>query len=858
MKRADGFHYLEDYKPPSFFTPKAYIEFDLGKNETLVKAQYEVEKNKDISEDSFFLNGEEMELVSVSINGKTLDSKDYEVLKEGLNIKSLPGEDKFKLEIVNKIDPSKNTALDGLYVSGNILCTQNEPEGFRRITYSVDRPDNMMSMKVKLTGDKKEFPFMLANGNLVDSGSDADMHWCVWEDPFPKPCYLFAIVAGNLEEVSDEYTTGTGRKIDIKFYCDPGNGSKCLFAIESLKKSMKWDEVRFGLEYDLDLYMVVAVDSFNMGAMENKGLNIFNSALVLANKETATDLDFHRIESVIGHEYFHNWSGNRVTLKNWFQLTLKEGLTVFRDQEFSADLNDRAVERIDMVKMLKNRQFPEDAGPLSHPIRPSRYKEMNNFYTATVYEKGAEIVRMLYVTLGKEKFRAAMDVYFKKYDGQAITTEDFFEVVCEQEPKLKSSNFKNWYHEKGTPVVKIIETLDEAKEELSVKVSIQSHEGVSFAMPIKASFYDDLGTEVKTDFSDNVLFFDGREQTFLIKNLRKGYTSSYFEGFSSPVIYSVESENRDLYKNIKFCQDNFNRYFAIKSLVKDQVFNEKTDDFTTCFGELLKEENLTSLMKSFLLEAPSFEDLTEGMSSFNPQSILLKKDSYMSNIGNSLGSLFMDYLASQETAKYEYSLKQKGDRALATCLLNYLLYSSEYREAAEEMLSKRYFESDNMADAYASFFLSQAHQVEKSEEISKDFFEKNSGNVLTTQKWIQGRLAVPALGLVKSRIDEIESSAFYDSKVPNFVRSVWGVFAKNHHVFHSPAGEGYVLLLDAIKKIDKINPQMASGLMKSFQVAAVLEADVKKPMTDLIKTFAEGENFSHNLMETYSSVKSVM
>lgn len=853
MKRADGFHYLEDYTPPAYLTPKAFIEFDLDKKNTLVTSTYDVTKN---AEGPLFLNGKEMELVSVEIDGVTLTGKDFVVTDEGLTINSVPNKKEFNLKISNKINPEKNTALDGLYVSGDILCTQNEPEGFRRITYSIDRPDNMMSIRVRLKGNKSDFPFMLANGNLVDSGVDGEAHWCDWEDPFPKPCYLFAIVAGELEEVVDTYTTGTGRKIDIKFYCDPGNGSKCLFAIESLKKSMKWDEVRFGLEYDLDLYMVVAVDSFNMGAMENKGLNIFNSALVLANKDTATDLDFHRIESVIGHEYFHNWSGNRVTLKNWFQLTLKEGLTVFRDQEFSADLNDRAVERIDMVKSLKGRQFPEDAGPLSHPIRPEKYKEMNNFYTATVYEKGAEIIRMLFVILGKERFRKAMDVYFKRFDGQAITTEDFFAVVCEEEPSLKDTFFKSWYSEKGTPKVEITEGHDEAKEELNINVKIQSHPDVEgFAMPIKSSFYDDLGTKIKTDFENDVMMFDGKEQDFKVKGLKGGYTSSYFEGFSSPVIYNINAQKRNLYNNIKFEDDNFNRYFSLKKLTKNQVFEEKNDQYLDCFIDILKEEKTTVLMKSLLLEAPSFEDLIEGMDTFNPQTVLLKKDSFMSHVGNSLGSEFLNYLDSVKNEKFEYSLTQKGNRALNSCLVNYLLYSSDFREEGEKYLEDKYFSSDNMTDAFSSFLLAQAHQVGKAEEISADFFEKNSGNILTTQKWVQGRLAVPALGLVKSRIDEIESSAFYDSKVPNFVRSVWGVFARNHYVFHSPNGEGYSLLLSAIKKIDKINPQMASALMKSFQVGAVLDQESKSQMSNLVKTFADGENFSHNLKETYNSVK---
>ncbi|MGZ3857443.1 MAG: aminopeptidase N, partial [Bacteriovorax sp.] len=490
---------LSEYKKPNFIVETIDLVVHLDNAATLVQSKMKM-KRFDHEVAPLVLNGEELTLKSVALNGKQLGSGDYQIEGELLTIKDVPSE--FTLEIENVINPEANKTLDGLYKSGSIFCTQNEPEGFRRITYYVDRPDNMAKFTTKIIADKKLYPVLLSNGNPIARGDlEGGLHYVTWEDPFKKPSYLYALVAGDLGSIKDTYKTKSGRTVALEIYCDKGNEDKCHHAMESLKKSMKWDEDRFGLEYDLDIYMIVAVDAFNMGAMENKGLNIFNSAYVLANPKTATDANFYGIESVIGHEYFHNWTGNRVTCRDWFQLTLKEGLTVFRDQEFSADMNSRNVERIQSVMALRAAQFAEDAGPTSHPIKPSTYIEINNFYTATVYEKGAEVIRMIQTLLGVDGFRRGMDKYFELFDGQAVRTEDFIHAMSVANNNFDFTQFKNWYSQNGTPKVLASTSYDTAKKQF--KLTIEQHlpentipGALPFHIPFKVGLVGSNGSDI--------------------------------------------------------------------------------------------------------------------------------------------------------------------------------------------------------------------------------------------------------------------------------------------------------------------------------------------------------------------------
>lgn len=482
---------LENYSPSPFFITEVFLTFDLYEHQSNVRSVLKISRNPEFDGPSaeLVLDGQDLKLLSLKLDGEILTKDKYSLTPEKLYISV--SKQNFSIEIETEINPSANTALQGLYKSGNIFCTQNEPEGFRRITYFLDRPDIMAKYKTKIIADKKQFPVLLSNGNLVDSGDlDNGRHFVEWHDPFNKPSYLFALVAGDLGLLKDNFVTRSNRTIDLRIYSDKGNEDKCKFAMESLKKAMKWDEETFGLEYDLDIYMIVAVDAFNMGAMENKGLNIFNSSAVLANPEIATDDNYHRIESIVAHEYFHNWTGNRVTCRDWFQLTLKEGLTVYRDQEFSADLHSRPVQRIRDVQSLKERQFPEDDGPTSHPIRPSSYMEINNFYTATVYEKGAEVIRMIKTLVGTDGFRKGMDKYFELYDGKAVTTEDFV-YAMESANNLDLTLFKNWYSQSGTPKIKLDTTFDPVAKTLGITIFQMSP--VMLHFPLKIGLLDEKG-----------------------------------------------------------------------------------------------------------------------------------------------------------------------------------------------------------------------------------------------------------------------------------------------------------------------------------------------------------------------------
>lgn len=862
QKRSDGFYYLEDYKEPGFFTPEADLNFILDKDSTEVTTKYKVNRNPNLREESLFFHGLNLEFQEGQINGKILTAADFVLSEKGIEITNLPDQNSFEIVLKNKISPLKNTALEGLYVSDKMLCTQNEPEGFRRITYAVDRPDNMIKFKVRLEGSKKDYPFLLSNGNLIESGElDGDRHWCQWEDPFPKPSYLFAIVAGNFDKVSDAYTTGSGRKVDIHFYSDPGDGPKCEYALESLKRAMKWDEDRFGLEYDLDLYMVVAASSFNMGAMENKGLNVFNSALVLADPNTATDDDYHRIESVIGHEYFHNWTGNRVTLKNWFQLTLKEGLTVFRDQEFSADLNDRDIERLDMVDMLRMRQFPEDAGPLSHPIRPEKYSEMNNFYTATVYEKGAEVIRMIHSLLGEENFQSAMKTYFKNYDGKSITTEDFLSVMFETMPDVSLNQFVKWYSESGTPSVNVTEHYDSQNRILKLKITqknLKSSEPM--LIPMKLNIYHESGSEADLDSNEmsdpekkrKLLFVDKSSKSYEFKNIGSDFQCSYFQGFSAPVNYKVTSENRNLATLVSWEKDGFNKANSVREILIDAVHSERAEGAASVVSKVLGDVDSSSLLKSVFIKAPSFEELFQSVPQVDPHGIFEKRMAFQRSLGNACGDVFLSRANESASKKYSLTLEDRGDRALKTVMLGYLSASTDFKEKADNFISESYLQADNMTDKFGYLYLSQFHQLDCAETVSKEFFEEYKSNDLTLQKWIMSQVSVPDRALALDRVSKIEASDFYNTKVPNFVRSLWGGFIRNNLAFHSE--EGYAAVLSAIARIDAFNPQMSSALMKLFQVGSSLIPAQKTILVEKMKEFAQGSKFSDNLKETYGSV----
>ncbi|MGB1310232.1 MAG: aminopeptidase N, partial [Leucothrix sp.] len=573
--------HLEEYQVPHYLVDKVHLNVDLNDDETIVTSTVNYKRHsKHPTADTLQLHGEAQELISVVIDGKPLTAGDYGIDEAYLSLRDLP--ETFELSVTSRIYPQKNTSLEGLYQSSGNYCTQCEAEGFRKITYFLDRPDVMSIFTTRIEGDKATNPVLLSNGNCIDKGDlEGGRHFAVWHDPFIKPAYLFALVAGNLSHVSDEFTTMSGRKVALEIYTEPHNITRCDHAMQSLKRAMTWDEERFGLEYDLDIYMIVAVDDFNMGAMENKGLNVFNSKLVFASPDTATDVDYINIEAVIGHEYFHNWTGNRVTCRDWFQLSLKEGLTVFRDQEFTADLHSRAVKRIEDVRMLRTHQFAEDASPMAHPIRPSSFIEINNFYTVTVYEKGAEIVRLYQTLLGQDGFRKGMDLYFERHDGQAVTTEDFLAAMADANGR-DLAQMQTWYNQAGTPEVAVTMDYDAAAETctLHFKQSCpntpESSDKAPFLIPFSVALLSSKGAEIPLVLegsSDSVVNrmvvnITQAEQRVTFANITEKPLPSLLGDFSAPVKYDYDYSVDDYIFLMQHDSDDFNRWEASQRLAQ--------------------------------------------------------------------------------------------------------------------------------------------------------------------------------------------------------------------------------------------------------------------------------------------------
>jgi aminopeptidase N len=835
--------YLKDYKEPLYWVEKIHLDVDLFDDHALVTATTDFKRNRSENE-PFRLNGVELDLQSIEINGNS-DVK-YDVDETGLTL--YPEEDEFTLKTVAKTNPYTNTSCEGLYQSGQILCTQNEAEGFRKITYYLDRPDVMASFTTTISADKKRFPILLCNGDLVDSGDLADnRHFTTWRDPFKKPCYLYALVAGDLAVVKDTYTTKSGKDVSLEFYVDPGNEDKIPHAMESLKKSMKWDEDTFNLEYDLSTYMIVAVDSFNMGAMENKGLNIFNSAYTLAKNETATDRDFYNIESVIGHEYFHNWTGNRVTCRDWFQLTLKEGLTVFRDQEFSSDLNSRGVKRIEDVKALRGHQFPEDAGPLSHPIRPEQYIEINNFYTATVYEKGAEVIRMIHTLIGDSNFKKGMKLYFEKFDGMAVTTEDFVSVMSEASG-VDLDHFRKWYGTAGTPQVIVNKSYTD-KVVLDFEQSIKGNAS-ELLIPLSLKFFYADGTS--------------REETIQITSTKQSFEFegadaliSMNRGFTAPItLKRSDLSTDDMVKLATLEDDEFTKYDLKEQLYNqliDKALSEGKKSVVTVevinFVEEILDSTADNLFKSYLLEFPELGNLCEIFGYDKLELLNDIREHFYKEVAIRLhDKLLKNYGSLNDQPKY--SGEDMGIRALKNMCLKFLL-SNEDEESIKLAIDQAK-SAKVMTNEIAAISLLCHAKHEEAQKVVEDFSHKWKDELLVLQKWFMAKAATHFDNQLEI-IAELEKNQYYDSKIPNFLRSVLGTLGmRNLMTFHRPDGSGYKYLAKRVLEIDAQNPQVASRLAKSFgvitkldnlrkdlmksELASLLDAKLSKDTYEVIKT----------------------
>ncbi|MBK26855.1 MAG: aminopeptidase N [Halobacteriovorax sp.] len=869
--------HLKDYKKPTYTITDIHLTFDLHDTQTKVKTKMSVESTGVEKGAPLVLNGEQLVFKKASIDGAQLEASRLELGDDLLTIKDVP--EKFTLEIENEINPEANKALDGLYKSGSIFCTQNEPEGFRRITYYIDRPDVMAKFTTKVIADKKLYPVLLSNGNPLERGDlDGGKHFVVWEDPFPKPSYLYALVAGDLGLVKDTYKTMSGREIALEIFCDKGNEDKCGHAMESLKKSMKWDEDTYGLEYDLDIYMIVAVDSFNMGAMENKGLNIFNSAYVLAKPETATDDNFLGIEGVVGHEYFHNWTGNRITCRDWFQLTLKEGLTVYRDQEFSSDMNSAAVKRIQDVDILRNHQFREDAGPTAHPIKPPSYIEINNFYTSTVYDKGAEVIRMIETFLGKEGFRRGMDKYFELYDGRAVTTEDFIHAMSIANSNYDFEQFKLWYAQAGTPQIDVKWNYD-ASEKVYTLTVIQScpptpehDEKRPFHFPLRVALLGKTGNELPLNLVDKkgqpqieegILHMRSETETYIFTGVEEEPTLSINRGFSAPLKVYTPYKESDLIFLLGNDTDQFNRYEAAQLMGQRLVYHnlkEKHDgkeltldaDYIEAWGKVLGDESLDGLIKSEILSLPSESILQQGHSPIDYKGLHEVRRWMKGELAKAHRELLQKTYDGLNIEKpYKLDPKSMGERSLKNVCLSFLAVLDD--EAAHELCYSQFSKATNMTEEIAALSFLINCNTDLSKKAVNEFYEKWKHETLVMQKWL-GVQASCRFDSTLDRVLELENDSVYDKTVPNLLRSLLGGFARNAVQFHREDGAGYKFLAKKILEIDKINPQMASGLAGIFRDYKRLNESAKGKMKVELEALKETEGLSKNTYEIVSKI----
>ncbi|HGF4915919.1 aminopeptidase N [Vibrio parahaemolyticus] len=824
MSQAPQAKYRKDYQAPSHTITDIDLTFDLYDNDTIVTALSKVVQKGEST--TLELDGEGLELRSVKVNGE--DWAHHEVKEASLVLSDLPAE--FELEIITKIDPEANTALEGLYKSGGAFCTQCEAEGFRRITYYLDRPDVLAKYTTKVIADKATYPYLLSNGNRIAQGeAENGRHWVQWQDPHPKPAYLFALVAGDFDVLRDKYTTMSGRNVDLEIFVDKGNLDRAGHAMTSLINSMKWDEERFGLEYDLDIYMIVAVDFFNMGAMENKGLNIFNSKFVLANDQTATDRDYLGIEAVIGHEYFHNWTGNRVTCRDWFQLSLKEGLTVFRDQEFSSDLGSRAVNRIDNVRIIRGPQFAEDASPMSHPIRPDKVIEMNNFYTLTVYEKGSEVIRMYHTLLGEEGFQKGMKLYFERHDGTAATCEDFVSAM-EDATGVDLKQFRLWYSQSGTPTLRVNSEYNaEAKTyaltvEQFTEATQDQAEKQALHIPFDIELYDSKGQVIPLIINGesvhNVLDIKQDKQTLVFENVVEQPVPSLLREFSAPVKLEYDYSDAELIFLMKHATNDFARWDASQMLlakyIRQNVNNVQTgsevqlsEDLIDAFRGVLLDENLEPAFIAQVFSLPSINEITGWYKQIDVDAV----DTVLNSITVSLSTALEDELsATYHTLKQaEYTIDHAaiGKRALRNQCLQFLAHTDK----GNTLVKAQYEAANNMTDTIAAMSAANSAQLECREELMADYSDKWKHDGLVMDKWFALQGTNPAEDALEKVKATMNHEAF-SLKNPNRTRSLIGSFlAANPVRFHDKSGSGYQFAGEILRQLNDSNPQVASRMI---------------------------------------------
>ncbi len=847
---------LSDYRAPSFLIDQVKLDFSLDPNATRVKATLTVRRNGD-HKDALVLDGVRLRLLSVAVDGERRAANQYQWTEESLTLPDVP--DAFTVETEVEIDPENNKALEGLYMSGGRFCTQCEAEGFRKITYFPDRPDILSRFTVRVEA-AKEFQHLLSNGNLIEAGQAAPgRHFAVWEDPFPKPCYLFALVGGELDVLEDSFVTMTGRTIALKIYVDTGMAHRAAYAMDSLRRSMKWDEEAYGREYDLDLFMIVAVRDFNFGAMENKGLNVFNSSLLLADPTTATDFDYERIEGVIAHEYFHNWTGNRITCRDWFQLCLKEGFTVFRDQGFSADMRGHAVQRIKEVKQLRARQFPEDAGPLAHPVRPASYMKIENFYTATIYEKGAEIIRMLKILVGDDAFRAGTDLYFERWDGQATTVEAFIDCFAAASGRDLTSFFR-WYEQAGTPNVHIESEWDEEAKALTLTLeqSTAGEKKPPLPIPVALGVLDDDGVTQ----AEQLIVLEEAKATVQINGIARHPVLSALRGFSAPVVLTTNARPVDAYVLLAHDDDLFNRWEAGQALARGLILGRaggRPDElgearFADALGRALTDEDAEPAFRALLLGLPTEQDLSMAQVPADPAALHEARNALRARIAIHLEAILQDLHTSlQEAGEFSAAAEAAGRRALRNAAIG-MLVADPHADNIERAKG-HYLAAGNMTDAMGGLAALMQVGGTAFDEALEHFYDKWRDEPLVVDKWFSIQAQSPAADAL-GRVLGLTAHPAFDQKNPNRLRSLVGAFATANPVrFHDPSGAGYRFLADQILAVDPFNPMTAARLVDPLGGWKRYKPELGAMMRAELERIAGHEGISKNVLELAAKAK---
>jgi aminopeptidase N len=854
--------HLKDYQPPDFSIFETHLVFHLDATRTRVVSRLQMRRETTAENAPLVLDGIELKLLELRVDGRLLAPAEYRVEDESLTIMSVP--DRFELGCEVEIDAAANTRLEGLYLSSGTYCTQCEAEGFRYITYYLDRPDVMSVFSTEIHADRADCPLLLSNGNRVENGEEGERHWVRWDDPYPKPSYLFALVAGDLACVEDRFVTRSGRQVQLQIFTEHHNRDKCAHALKSLQKAMRWDEEVYGLEYDLDLYMVVAVDDFNMGAMENKGLNVFNTKYVLANAETATDDDYLAIEGVIAHEYFHNWTGNRVTCRDWFQLSLKEGLTVFRDQEFSADMFSRAIQRINDVRVLRNHQFSEDAGPMAHPVRPASYQEINNFYTATVYNKGAEVVRMMHCLLGADLFRKGMDLYFERHDGQAVTTDDFRQAM-QDASGIDLTRFQRWYEQAGTPRIDIRREYDAATGVLTLNVS--QHAGSTrgelnraFHMPMRLALFAADGQPLPLDRDgslEQIVDIREPETRLCFDAMPERAMVSAFRGFSAPVIVNTDLDDDELARLMVCDNDAFNRWEAGQQLacriMLSMLERERGDwpalaaPLVAAFADLLRRPSPDRALVAEMLVLPSEKYIGEMLDRVDVHRVRAVREALKHELaGGNETQLLAHYRDCVETGGYRFEPEAVARRRLKNICLGYLLHLE--REDCFELCAEQFDQADNMTDQIACLRLVVHSQHALRDRIVSRFYQQWKDNALVVDKWFSALGSNRAENALEQIRPLFEHPA-YTLANPNRARSLLGSMIANSSAFHQPDGAGYALAAQKLLLLDALNPQVAARLANPFVHWRKLVAEQQQLLKSQIEDMLTSGDMSNDLNE---------